>query len=100
MKKYYNTLSKEQKLKIKDLYDKEYANSELEMRFKRLRFYSLVSIVFAIVVLVYSLMYESSKIGSMILVVTLFILALVYLIGIFIIKQNVLNKIALKNKKK
>lgn len=100
MKKYYNTLNKEQKLEVKALYNKKYSNSDLETRFKRLRIYALVSLIFAIVILVYTFMYEESKLGSIIMAVTLIILAIVYLVGTIIIKQNVLNKVALENKKK
>lgn len=99
MKKYYNTLDKTKKKEIQELYKKRYAKSDLETRFFRLRIYAGVALLFAIFVLIYALIYEENKTASIILAITLTVLALVYLIGIFIIKRNVLNKLALEKGK-
>jgi len=100
MQKYYNTLNKEEKRRIKDLYFKKYHNSDLETRLKRLKVYAIISYVFAIFVLISALILDDDLTGSIILSITMFILGTVYMFGSLIVKRNVLNKIALKNKKK
>lgn len=98
MKTYYQTLSKDKKEEIKQIYQKEYAKSDLQIRLTRLKIYSLIGYLFSIIILLYAFKIESNKTGSIILATTLIILATVYLIGSILIKRNVLNKIALKNK--
>lgn len=98
MKKYYQTLNKTEKNKVKELYEKKYHNSDLETRLFRLKLYALVSYIFASIILIYSFLYEQNKTGSLIISITLLILGTTYFIGSLIIKLNVLNKIALQNK--
>ena len=43
MKKYYQTLKKEDKQKIKKEYQKEYQNTELQTRFTRLNIYIILA---------------------------------------------------------
>ncbi len=99
MKKYYQTLNKEQKQEIKKLYNKKYTKSDLEARLNRLIIYSGAGYFFGAIILIYALKFEQKPLGSIIIAITLIIIATVYLIGRYIIKQNVLNKIAIKNKK-
>ncbi len=98
MKKYYQTLSTEEKKKIKSIYERDYGNSDLAARLIRLKFYALIAYVCASIILAYSLAFETNKTGSIIIAVTLMILGTVYFFGSIIIKLNVLNKIALENK--
>lgn len=99
LKKYYHTLSKEKKKAIKEQYKKDYANSDVAARLLRLKIYSIVGYLFSIILLVYAFKFENNKIGSIIIASTLISVSTVYVIGIIIVKNRILNKIALKNKK-
>lgn len=99
MQKYYNTLNKEQKNHIKELYNKNYKDTDLQARLKRLKIYAIISYAFAIFVLVSAYLLDDDILGSIIIAVTMFVLGTVYIIGSLIVKRNVLNKIALKEKK-
>ncbi|MCM1052916.1 MAG: hypothetical protein NC483_02945 [Ruminococcus sp.] len=98
MKKYYQTLSDEEKRKVKNIYERDYGNSDLAARLIRLKFYALISYVCASIILAYSLVFEANKVGSIIIAVTLMVLGTVYFVGSIVIKLDVLNKIALENK--
>lgn len=100
MKKYYYTLSKEKKKEIKEQYKKEYTGSDVAVRLLRLKIYAIIGYLFSIVILAYSFKFEKSQIGSIIMAVTLITVSTVYVIGSIIVKMNLYNKIALKNKKK
>jgi len=99
MKKYYHTLSKQEKKDIKNKYKKEYANSDVQARLLRLKIYSVIGYLFSIVLLVYAFKFESNKVGSIIIAITLIVVSTVYVIGSIIVKNRILNKIALKMKK-
>ncbi len=98
MKKYYQRLNKEEKQKIKNIYNKDYAESEFKIRLTRLLIYAIIAYFFAIVLLIYSFVYHKDLISNIIIASTLLVLGTVYLIGRYIAKLNVLNKIALKKK--
>lgn len=98
MKKYYSTLDKNKKQEIKTKFKKEYKNTDLNVRLIRLRIYAGIGYVLSIFIFIDSLLHEESKIGSMIIAITLFIASTFFLVGSFLVKLNVLNKIALKNK--
>ncbi len=99
MKKYYHTLSKEKKKEIKEQYKKDYAGSDVAVRLLRLKIYAIIGYLFSIVILAYAFKFEESKIGSIIMAVTLIIVSTVYVVGSIIVKNRLLNKIALKQKK-
>lgn len=98
MKKYYQTLNKEKKKEIKEKFKQEYKNTELKYRLNRLMIYSLLGYAVSIFIIVYAILKEENDIGSIIIGTTLFIASTIFLIGRFLIKRNVLNKFALKNK--
>lgn len=98
MKKYYQRLDKNRKLEIKKIYNKEYAKSDFKVRLNRLMVYAVMAYVFALILLIYSLVYDTDKISNIIIAITLLVLGTIYLIGRYIAKLNVLNKIALKKK--
>lgn len=98
MKKYYRTLSKDKKLEIKKQFKKDYKNSELYTRLIRLYIYAAIGYISSIIIFLESLFYETNKMGSIIIAITLFIASTVFLVGNFIIRYNMYNKIALKNK--
>lgn len=98
MKKYYQTLNKEQKNKIKEAYKKEYANTDLQIRLTRLVIYAVIGYLSGIIILIEAFMIEENKLGSMIIASTLLVLSTTFLIGRSLVKVKVLNKIALKNK--
>lgn len=98
MKKYYFTLTKEKRKKIKDQYKKEYEKSDLRVRLLRLNLYTVIGYLSAIIILIYTIKIEEEKTGSIIIAVILIIASTIFLIGRSLIKINVLNKIALKNK--
>lgn len=98
MRKYYSTLDKEKKLKVKEQFKKEYKNKELYTRLIRLYIYAVIGYISSIIIFIESLIYEENKTASMIIAITLFLASTVFLVGSIIIKYNVLNKIALKNK--
>lgn len=100
MKKYYQRLTKEQKKDINIKYEKEYGNSDLQVRLNRLKVYAGIGYLFGIILLIYTFKFDEPKIGNIIIAITLFVVSTVYLVGRYIIKLNVLNKIALKNKDK
>lgn len=100
MKKYYQTLSKEKKKEVKKRYIKEYAKTDLDVRLTRLLAYSIVGYVFALIILLSAIFLEENKTGSIIISVTLFIVATVFIVGRYLIKLKVLNKIALNSKRK
>ncbi|MDE5539559.1 MAG: hypothetical protein K2J20_03640 [Bacilli bacterium] len=98
MKKYYQTLTKEKKQEIKTIYKKEYAHSDLKARLQRLVVYAIASYIFAAVLLVYNFISQENDITNIICAISLIVLGTVYLIGRYIAKLNILNKVALKNK--
>ena len=103
MAKYYQTLSKNQKKEVNQKYKEDYQSSELFTRFHRLTIYTIIAILFGLFLIIYGYFFENKNIGSIIIGITLLILAIVFIIGKYLIKQNVLNKIALniaKTKKK
>lgn len=100
MKKYYNTLSKEEKLRIKETYKNEYKNSELRVRLVRLVIYAMIGYITSIVLYIEAFTKNDSKILDIVIATTLFIASTIFLIGSIFLKQKILNKIALKNKKK
>jgi len=99
MKKYYNTLTKEKKIEIKKIYDQKYKDSRLEASLKRLRFYAYLGYLFGIIFLAYALKTNESKTSSNIISTILFIIGTGYVVGTIIIKNKVLNDLALKEKK-
>lgn len=98
MKKYYSRLSKEKKKNIKELYKKEYSNSDVQVRLTRLKIYAIIGYLFSLVILAYSFKFEENKIGTIIIAITLMCVSTVYVIGSIIVKRRLLNKLALKNK--
>ena len=98
MQKYYQTLNKEEQAKIKETYQKEYAKSEISIRFTRLNIYIAASIFLSIILIIMGIMDKSERILDFSLAIILCIAATSFFIGKHIIKLNLLNKIALKNK--
>ncbi len=98
MKKYYQTLKNENKQKIKKEYQKEYQNTELQTRFTRLNIYIILAFLSALILLVLSYKYEDNHVYSIIVAIILILTGLTFIIGKYMIKINLLNKIALKNK--
>ena len=99
IKTYYQRLSKEEKKEIKNIYQKEYQNTELNKRLKRINVLIILSIISAIFLLVMSYIYEDKHWSSYIIAGVLLATALTFFIASTKIKNNVYNKIALKNKK-
>lgn len=99
MKKYYSTLSKEEKAKIKNIYKEEYKNSELKIRLVRLIIYAIIGYITSIVLYLDAFIGKESKILNLTIGTTLFIASTIFLIGSITLKNKTLNKIALKNKK-
>ena len=95
---YYQNLDKEKKKEIKEIYKVKYKDTDLEKRRTRLLIYALGGYIFAIIVLVYAFTFEDKKLGSFITSGTLVVVATIYLIGRYLVKLRVLNKIALENK--
>lgn len=100
MKKYYQTLNKEEKEKIKNIYKEEYKNSDLRVRLVRLIIYAMIGYITSIILIIEAFMDKSNIILNVIIAITLTIASTIFLIGSIILKQKTLNKIALKNKKK
>lgn len=100
MKKYYNTLNKENKTKIKQIYQEEYKNTDLQVRLVRLLIFALMGYITASVLLIDALLNQTSKTLNLTIAIILFIISTVFIIGRFLVKQKVLNKIAIKNKEK
>ena len=98
MQKYYQTLSKEKKREIKELYKKEYHKTNINTRLIRLLIFSILSIITAIVILILTFKYEKNHITSILLAIILILSSLIFIIGRSYVKLNLLNKIALKNK--
>lgn len=98
MKKYYFTLTKEKRKRVKDQYKKEYEKSDLKVRLLRLYLYAIIGYLSAIILLIYAIKIEEEKTGSIIIAIILILTSTIFLIGSTLIKINVLNKIALKNK--
>ncbi len=98
MKKYYNTLTKEKKNKIKEIYKKDYKNTELQIRLIRLIIFASMGYITSIVLLIDAFLNKNSKVLNITIATILIIVSTIFLIGRFLIKQKVLNKIALKNK--
>ena len=99
MKKYYQTLDKEKKDKIKEIYKKEYQKSEVDVRLKRLNIYIILAFLASIALIVLSLLYEDGHVTSFIMAGILIAIGIIFIIGKRMIKINLLNKIALNNKK-
>lgn len=100
MKKYYNTLNKEEKSKIKEMYKEEYQNSELRVRLVRLIIYAIIGYITTIVLCFDAFLKKENFTLNIIIAVTLFIASTIFLIGSITLKQKTLNKIALKKPKK
>lgn len=98
MKKYYYTLKKEKKAEIKKIYTKEYKNSDFNLRLKRLTIYTVVGFLFSIYLFIDVFAAETFSIGTLIIAITLLIVSIVFLVGRYLLKLKMLNKIALKNK--
>ena len=98
MKKYYSTLNKDKKKKIKEIYISEYKNSDLNARLSRLNIYAIIGYISAIIIFILSFKTEDNMIGSIIIASTLIVVSTVFLVGRYLVKIRVLNKIALKNK--
>ena len=98
VKKYYQTLNKEQKNKIKEIFKNEYQNTPVNARFSRLLMYSIVGILFSGFMLIEYFVLDNKNIGNIIIGLTLLIASITFLIGRYRIKLRYLNKIALKNK--
>lgn len=98
MKKYYFTLSKEKKDEIKLIYQKEYKNSDINIRLKRLSLYVIVGFIFSILLFIDTFKDNDLNVGSLVIAITLALACFVFLIGKYIVKLRILNKIALKNK--
>ncbi len=99
-KYYYQTLSKEEKKKVKKEYQKEYQETEIMERFRRLNIYAIIAILFGLFLIIYAYFFENKNIGSIILGITMLILALVFIIGKALVKLRLLNKVALNQKRK
>lgn len=100
MKKYYNTLNKENKTKIKKIYQEEYKNTDLQVRLVRLLIFAFMGYITASVLLIDALLNQTSKTLNLTIAIILFIISTVFIIGRFLVKLKVLNKIAIKNKEK
>ena len=100
MKKYYNTLSNEEKRKIKGIYKEEYKKSDLQVRLVRLIIYAAMGYITSIVLYLDAFIAKNSKILNIVIATTLFIASSIFLTGSITLKQRTLNKIALKNRKK
>ncbi|MBE6154161.1 MAG: hypothetical protein E7163_01100 [Firmicutes bacterium] len=98
MKKYYSTLSNDDKKKIKDIYQKEYKGTDLNKRFIKLFIYFILGSAFSVYLFIDAFSGDKLDIGTLIMAITLLTASLVFLIGRYRIKLDVLNKIALKNK--
>lgn len=98
MKKYYHTLTKDEKKKINSIYKNEYKNSEVKTRLTRLVIYGTTGYLTAIILIIYSLKIEDGRFGNIFIACLLIIASTIFLIGRYLIKLKVLNKIALKNK--
>ena len=100
MQKYYQTLNKENKAKIKILYQKEYYKTPINARLTRLLIFSLLGILCAIAIVILSFKYETKHVTSILIAILLLISSLIFALGRYYVKLNLLNKIALKNKEK
>ena len=94
------TKIQEQKKEIEELFVKEYHNSDLMVRLKRLLIYSLISIILAILILIQTFIYEEEHLSSILIAIILLLTALFFFYGRYTIKQNILNKLALKKIKR
>lgn len=99
MKKYYRTLNKEERNEIKEIYKKEYKNSDLNVRLVRLVIYSVIGYITTAVIYADAFINKTGKVTSIVIATSLFIASTIFLISSILIKQKVLNQIALKNKK-
>ncbi len=100
MFKEYRSLSKKDKIHIKEIYHQKYAQSDISMRLKRLNIYSIFAVVCACILLLLTFQYEQNHTLSIIMAILLFVMALVFFLGSFLIKLKLLNKITLQAKKK
>lgn len=100
MKKYYNTLNKEEKEKIKKIYKSDYKDSELRIRLVRLLIYAIIGYITSIVLCIEAFIKNNTKTLDIVIATTLFIASSIFLVGGIILKLKTLNKIALKTKKK
>lgn len=100
MKKYYSTLSKEEKNKIKEIYKTEYNNSELKVRLVRLVIYAVIGYITSIFIYIDAIINKNAIVSNILIATPLFIASTVFLVGSIVLKRKALNKIALKNKKK
>lgn len=99
MKKYYDTLSKEEKNKTKEIYKNEYTNTDLKVRLVRLIIYSIIGYITSIFIFIDTIINKKSIVSNLLIAIPLFIASTVFLIASFLLKRKVLNKIALKNQK-
>lgn len=98
MKKYYSTLSREKKKEVKQIFQKEYKNTDLYTRLVRLYIYAGIGFISSIIIFGEAFVYDEKRVESLLIAIPLFIASFIFLIGSIIIKRNTLNKIALKNK--
>ena len=96
MKKYYQTLNKKQKSKIKEQNKQENQKTNIQVRLTRLLVYAIVGYLFSIFIIVDMFLRNTEKTGSIIIASTLFLASTFFLWGRFKIKLDLLNKIALK----
>lgn len=95
---YFKHLNKKEKIRIKNIYKKEYAKSDLQNRLIRLLIYSLIGYVFSIFLIVYSIISKQDVISNLLIAIPLLIASTIFFIGRYYAKLNILNKIALKEK--
>ena len=98
MKKYYQTLSKEKKKEIKEIYQKEYKNTDLQVRLGRLIIYAVIGYITSLFIYISAFIEKDFKVENIIIGTILLVASTIFLIGRTMIKQNVLNKLALKEK--
>ncbi len=100
IKTYYQTLSKEEKEKIKKEYQNTYQHTDIDIRLKRVNILIIISILAAILLLVMSYIYEDEHLSSIIIAGVLIATAITFVIASNKIKHNIYNKIALQKKAK
>jgi len=100
LKKYYSTLSAEEKNKIKKIYKTEYQNTDLKVRLVRLIIYAIIGYITSLFLFIDAIKNKESLVTNLLIGIPLFITSTIFLIGSIHLKYKTLNKIAIKNKKK
>lgn len=95
----YSKLSKEDRKKIKAIYLEEYQNSDFQKRLNRLLIYSIVACIFAIFLIVYSVITKEDVVSNLLIAIPLIMAAIIFLVGRNYAKNNVLKNIATRKKK-